>query len=127
LLVVEPAGLSAADRCPDEKTTLVLRSWVRAVALPALLCLAGGSLLGIVTPSGLAWPGPAARVGDIFRPGTLPVGVGVSAAGLLALAILPASALALLMVSRLRARCWLDAGLAAAVFAVLVLSAVAGR
>jgi hypothetical protein len=55
------------------------------------------------------------------------VGVGVSAAGLLALAILPASALALLMVSRLRARCWLDAGLAAAVFAVLVLSAVAGR
>lgn len=115
---------------PDAWCVLAVRRLARAVAVPALLCMAGGWLAQALTPgAALTLPGPPAL--SLFA---APAGGtawltprGAMSVGLLLLAALPAMSLAVVLIGRWRTGRRVDVALAAAVLLVLALSVVVKR
>ena len=119
----------------DPQIVLMVRRLARVISAPALIAMLGGLLATLLAArAGLsihtldALPGPAARApGDLVQAGAVLSGQGAMSVGLLALAALPAITVLFILVHHLRARQWIEAGVAACLFAVLALSAVVGH
>jgi hypothetical protein len=119
----------------DPQIVLMVRRLARVISAPALIAMLGGLLATLLAArAGLsigtldALPGPPAQaLGDLVQAGAVPSGQGAMSVGLLALAALPAITVLFILVHHLRARQWMEAGVAAGLFAVLALSAVVGH
>jgi hypothetical protein len=119
----------------DPHIALMVRRLTRVVSVPAMAAMFGGLivtlLLDIAPPlssftEGL--PGPSAMsLADLAQPGAALSGRGAMSVGMVALAVLPAIIVLFILVSHLRARRWTEVAVAAAVIAVLALSAVVGH
>lgn len=111
------------------------RRSARVMAMLALILMGAGWMWADLTDLNSTWPGqPAPRPDQLIQPGANLTPEALMGLGLLALTILPALNLLLVLIGRLRARCLSrqvfygrEAGLAAAVLAVLMLSALANR
>jgi hypothetical protein len=119
----------------DPQIVLMVRRLARVISAPALIAMLGGLLATLLAArAGLSinpldtLPGPPARTpGDLVQAGAILSGQKAMSVGLLALAALPAITVLFILVHHLRARQWIEAGVAACLLAVLALSAVAGH
>lgn len=113
---------------------LTVRRLARVVAVPAFAAMLGGLILMLVTDLALdeaarmnALPGPAAvSVVHLTHPAAIASGQSAVSLGLLALAALPAMTVLFILVRHLISGRWVDAGVTAALLAVLTLSVLIG-